>query len=71
MIVFMKSTPCLKLGHFGSKTRSLDQMLEKSISHSGWHSFMVYCVYTNEYTHYTILNTQHTFMLKKIEKISL
>ena len=31
MFVFMKSLTSLKMGHVGSKTRSLDQTLEKTL----------------------------------------
>ena len=39
MFIYIKSRPELKMGHVGSKTRSLDQFLEKSYIHSRGHSF--------------------------------
>ena len=37
MLVLMKSQRSLKIGQFGSKTRSLDQILEKPCVHSRDH----------------------------------
>ena len=39
MFVFMKSGTSLEMGHVGSKTRSIGQMLEKPCVHSGGHIF--------------------------------
>ena len=39
MLIIIISRPSLKLGHVGSKTRSLSQILEKPSVHSGGHSF--------------------------------
>ena len=39
MLMIIISRPSLKLGHVGSKTRSLGQILEKSCVHSKRHSF--------------------------------
>ena len=35
MFIFIKSMSDLKLGHIGSKTRSLDQILEKLVHFRG------------------------------------
>ena len=39
MVVLMKSRTTLKMGHVGSKIRSLGQMLEKPCVRSGGHIF--------------------------------
>ena len=39
MLIPIKSRSNLKLGHFGSKTRMLGQILEKPCVHSRGHSF--------------------------------
>ena len=39
MLMIIISRPSLKLGHVGSKTRSLGQILEKPCVHSKRHSF--------------------------------
>ena len=39
MLIIIISRSSLKLGHVGSKTRSLDQILEKPCVHSKEHSF--------------------------------
>ena len=39
MFVYIKVWFLLKVGHFGSKTRSLGQMLEKPCEHSRGHIF--------------------------------
>ena len=39
MLIIIMSRSSLKLGHVGSKTRSLGQILEKPSVHSGGHSF--------------------------------
>ena len=38
MLIFIKSRSCSKLGHVGSKTKSLGQILEKPFVHSREHS---------------------------------
>ena len=40
MVIFIISRSSSKLGHVRSKTRSLDQILEKLCVHSGVHSFV-------------------------------
>ena len=39
MLIIIMSRSSSKLGHVGSKTRSLDQILEKPCVHSRGHSF--------------------------------
>ena len=39
MLIIIMSRSSLKLGHVGSKSRSLDQILEKPSVHSRGHSF--------------------------------
>ena len=39
MLIIIMSRSSLKLGHVGSKTRSLGQILEKPCVHSRGHSF--------------------------------
>ena len=39
MLMIIIYRPSLKLGHVGSKTRSLGQILEKSCVHAQRHSF--------------------------------
>ena len=39
MLIIITSRPSLKLGHVGSKTRSLGQILEKPCVHCRGHSF--------------------------------
>ena len=39
MLVIIISKSCLKVGHVGSKTRSLGQILEKPCVHSRGHRF--------------------------------
>ena len=39
MLIIIMSRSILKLGHVGSKTRSLGQILEKPCVHSRGHSF--------------------------------
>ena len=39
MLIIIISRSSLKLGHGGSKTRSLGQILETPCVHSKWHSF--------------------------------
>ena len=53
MLIITMSRSDLKLGHAGSKTRLLDQILEKPCVHSRWHSFdskvMKLCLNVNHY----------------------
>ena len=42
MLIIMISRSGLKLGHVGSKTRSLGQILEKPFVHSRGHSFVLH-----------------------------
>ena len=39
LLILMKSRTSLKMGHVGSKTRSLGQIIGKPCVHSGGHSF--------------------------------
>ena len=39
MLIIIMSKSSLKLGHVGSRTRLLDQILEKTCVHSERHSF--------------------------------
>ena len=39
LLIIIMSRSCSKLGHVGSKTRSLGQILEKPCVHSRGHSF--------------------------------
>ena len=53
MLIIIMSRSDLKLGHVGSKTRSLGQILEKPCVHSRGHSFdtKVMKVYQNANDH--------------------
>ena len=68
MLIIIKSTSSLKLGHVGSKSRSLDQTLEKHCVHSIGLSFDSKSAINNAY--FIVFYKTESFTALAIKKLT-